>query len=65
MATKSSFLPLPSIMDVAGAMAPADFDFQIVAQDDPNFAQAIQDADYFMGFRASTWGSRSTTWRRI
>ncbi len=40
----------PSIMDVARAMAPADFDFQIVAQDDPNFAQAIQDADYFMGF---------------
>lgn len=40
----------PSIMDVAHAMAPADFEFQVIAQDDPGFAQAIQDADYFMGF---------------
>ena len=40
----------PSIMDVARAMAPADFEFQVIAQDDPGFAQAIQDADYFMGF---------------
>ena len=40
----------PAIMEVAHAMAPADFEFQVVAQDDPDFAQAIQDADYFMGF---------------
>lgn len=40
----------PSIMEVAHAMAPADFEFQVIAQDDPGFAQAIQDADYFMGF---------------
>ena len=40
----------PSIMDVARAMAPADFEFQVIAQDDPAFAQAVQDAEYFMGF---------------
>ena len=40
----------PSIMDVARAMAPADFEFQVIAQDDPGFAQAVQDAEYFMGF---------------
>ena len=52
MANKIVFSPPfpPSIMDVAHAMAPADFEFQVIAQDDPGFAQAIQDADYFMGF---------------
>ena len=52
VANKIVFSPpfLPSIMDVARAMAPADFEFQVIAQDDPGFAQAIQDAEYFMGF---------------
>ena len=52
LANKIVFSPPfpPSIMDVAGAMAPADFEFQVIAQDDPDFAQAIQDAEYFMGF---------------
>ena len=52
MANKIVFSPPfpPSIMDVARAMAPADFEFQVIAQDDPGFAQSIQDADYFMGF---------------
>jgi len=40
----------PSIMDVARAMAPADFEFQVIAQDDPGFPQAVADAEYFMGF---------------
>ena len=52
MANKIVFSPPfpPSIMDVARAMAPADFEFQVVAQDDPGFPQAIGDAEYFMGF---------------
>ena len=52
MADKIVFSPPfpPSIMDVARAMAPADFEFQVIAQDDPGFPQAVADAEYFMGF---------------
>ena len=52
MANKIVFSPpFPaSIMDVARAMAPADFQFQVIAQDDPGFPQAVRDAEYFMGF---------------
>ena len=52
MANKIVFSPPfpPSIMDVARAMAPADFEFQVIAQDDPGFPQAVADAEYFMGF---------------
>ena len=37
-------------MDVARAMAPADFEFQVVPEDDPDFPQVVRDAEYFMGF---------------
>lgn len=52
MANKIVFSPPfpPTIMDVARAMAPADFEFQVIAQDDPGFPQAVADAEYFMGF---------------
>ena len=44
-----SKMPDP-IIETARAMLPAGFDLEVVDQDDPKFATAMLDADFFMGF---------------
>jgi phosphoglycerate dehydrogenase-like enzyme len=47
----------PAIMDLARSMVPAGFEFALVEQDAPNFLEALQDAEYFMGFPRGQMGS--------
>jgi phosphoglycerate dehydrogenase-like enzyme len=47
----------PAIMDLARSMVPADFELTLVEQDAPNFLEALQDADYFMGFARGQMGA--------
>ncbi len=50
--------PLPAaIMDTARAMVPAGFELELVEQDDPNFLDKMQDAEYFMGFAREQLGA--------
>jgi phosphoglycerate dehydrogenase-like enzyme len=51
----SSPMP-PAIMDLARSMVPAGFEFALVEQDAPNFLEALQDAEYFMGFPRGQMG---------
>jgi phosphoglycerate dehydrogenase-like enzyme len=46
----------PAIMDLARSMVPAGFEFALVEQDAPNFLEALQDAEYFMGFPRGQMG---------
>lgn len=49
--------PMPSaIMDLARSMVPAGFEFALVEPDAPNFLEALQDAEYFMGFPRGQMG---------
>ena len=52
MATKIVFCPpiSKSIMDVARGMVPAGFELVVLEREDPKFAEAMKDAEYFMGF---------------
>ena len=52
MATKIVFSPPISktIVDIARGMVPAGYDFEVLDRDTPEFARAIQDAEYYMGF---------------
>ena len=50
--------PLPkAIMDVARGMVPAGYELDVLDREDPRFAQAIQDAEYFMGLARGGMGS--------
>ncbi|MCZ6875792.1 MAG: 2-hydroxyacid dehydrogenase [bacterium] len=59
MAAKIVFSPaLPSsVMDIARGMLPEGYELQIVDQSDPEFPNAIQDAEYFMGFAREFMGA--------
>jgi len=59
VATKIVFCPpLPkSIMELARDMVPAGFDLIPVERDAPEFAKAIADAEYFMGFTRGGMGT--------
>ena len=49
--------PLPkAIMDVARGMVPAGYELDVLDREDPRFAQAIQDAEYFMGLARGGMG---------
>ena len=52
MATKIVFCPPLSknIMDVARGMVPAGYELLVLEREDPQFPQAIKDAEYLMGF---------------
>ena len=52
MATKIVFCPPLSknIMDVARGMVPAGYEFLVLEREDPQFPQAMKDAEYLMGF---------------
>ncbi len=52
MATKIVFCPplSKSIMDVARGMVPAGYELLVLEREDPQFPQAIKDAEYLMGF---------------
>ena len=58
MAIKIVFYPpLPkAIMDVARGMVPAGYELDVLDREDPRFAQAIQDAEYFMGLARGGMG---------
>ena len=58
MATKIVFCPpLPkTIMDVARGMVPAGYELEVLDQQDPRFAAAMQEAEYFMGFARGGMG---------
>ncbi len=58
MATKIVFCPPLSktIMDVAHGMVPAGYELDVLDRDDPRFAAAIQEAEYFMGFARGGMG---------
>jgi phosphoglycerate dehydrogenase-like enzyme len=58
VATKIVFCPpLPkTIMDVARGMVPADYELDVLDQQDPRFAAAMQEAEYFMGFARGGMG---------
>ena len=53
MAAKIVFSPaLPSsVMDIARGMLPAGYELQVIDQSDPEFPNAVQDAEYFVGTR--------------
>jgi phosphoglycerate dehydrogenase-like enzyme len=59
MAAKIVFSPaLPSsVMEIAQGMVPEGYALQIMDQSDPEFPQAIQDAEYFMGFAREFMGA--------
>jgi glyoxylate reductase/D-3-phosphoglycerate dehydrogenase len=40
----------PAVLDIARAMVPAGYDFKILDQGTPEFAQAMREAEFFMGF---------------
>jgi len=49
--------PLPkAIMDVARGMVPAGYELDVLDREDPRFAQAIQEAEYFMGLARGGMG---------
>ncbi len=52
VATKIVFSPplSKSIMDVARDMVPAGYELVVLEREDPQFAPAIKEAEYFMGF---------------
>src|SRR4029453_2180906 len=52
VATKIVFCPPLSknIMDVARGMVPAGYELLVLEREDPQFAPAIKDAEYLMGF---------------
>jgi len=52
VASKIVFSPPISkgIMDIARGMVPAGYDFQVLDRDAPEFASAMREAEYFMGF---------------
>jgi phosphoglycerate dehydrogenase-like enzyme len=52
VATKIVFSPPLSknIMDVARGMVPAGYEFTVLEREDPQFPQAMKDAEYLMGF---------------
>ena len=58
MAIKIVFYPpLPkAIMDVARGMVPAGYELDVLDREDPRFAQAIQEAEYFMGLARGGMG---------
>ena len=58
MATKIVFCPpLPkTIMDVARGMVPGGYELDVLEREDPRFAQAIQEAEYFMGLARGGMG---------
>ena len=58
MAIKIVFYPpLPkAIMDVAHGMVPAGYELDVLDREDPRFAQAIQDAEYFIGLARGGMG---------
>ena len=58
MATKIVFSPPLSktIMDIARGMVPAGYDFEVLDRSAPEFARAIQEAEYFMGFARGDLG---------
>jgi len=39
-----------AVLDIARAMVPAGYDFKILDQGTPEFAQAMREAEFFMGF---------------
>ena len=46
--------PLPkAIMDVAHTMVPDGYELQVIDRADPGFADAMRDAEYYMGFARS------------
>jgi glyoxylate reductase/D-3-phosphoglycerate dehydrogenase len=47
----------PAIMDLARALVPEGFELDIIDQDAPNFLDAMQDAEYFMGFARGGMGA--------
>ena len=58
MAIKIVFYPpLPkAIMEVARGMVPAGYELDVLDREDPRFAQAIQEAEYFMGLARGGMG---------
>jgi phosphoglycerate dehydrogenase-like enzyme len=58
VATKIVFCPpLPkTIMDLAREMVPAGYELDVLDREDPRFPEAIQDAEYFMGFARGGMG---------
>ena len=58
MATKIVFSPPLSktIMDTARGMVPAGYDFEVLDRSAPEFARAMQEAEYFMGFARGDLG---------
>jgi phosphoglycerate dehydrogenase-like enzyme len=50
-----SKMPDP-IVETARAMLPAGYELEVVDQDDPKFATAMLDADFFMGFARGNMG---------
>jgi phosphoglycerate dehydrogenase-like enzyme len=49
--------PLPkTIMDVARGMVPAGYELEVLDQQDPRFAAAMPEAEYFMGFARGGMG---------
>jgi glyoxylate reductase/D-3-phosphoglycerate dehydrogenase len=59
MAAKIVFSPaLPSsVMDIARGMLPAGYELQVIDQSDPEFPNAVQDAEYFVGFAREFMGA--------
>ena len=58
MAIKIVFSPpLPkTVMDIARGMVPAGFELDVLEREDPRFAQAIREAEYFLGFARGAMG---------
>ena len=58
MAAKIVFSPPISktIMDIARGMVPAGYELQVLDRDAPEFAAAIRDAEYYMGFARGDMG---------
>ena len=50
-----SKMPDP-IVETARAMLPAGYELEVIDQDDPKFATAMLDADFFMGFARGNMG---------
>jgi phosphoglycerate dehydrogenase-like enzyme len=49
--------PLPkTIMDIGRGMVPAGFELEVVDRSAPEFTQALNDAEYFMGFARGDFG---------
>lgn len=59
MAAKIVFSPaLPSsVMDIARGMLPAGYELQVIDQSDPEFPNAVQNAEYFVGFAREFMGA--------